>query len=188
LLPHFNFLSTPKIVTDTALQSGPGFLAHPAEHNIGPLYPTQICVQLPMSAVNVTLLAFAAERRAAAPLLWAPGACRARRLHCRSISPADMALSSKPAAHRGCGRMMTYRQTDARSFHRPCSAYYASSVNNSLQATAKMKNKHPICNAFVYKMCTDYNSADISCANHFPIPVNVINSTKATLETAQMHN
>jgi len=48
----------------------------------------------------VTLLAFAAERRAAAPLL-----VSARR--CRSIVSAHTALSSKPAARRGgCGRTM----------------------------------------------------------------------------------
>jgi len=43
----------------------------------------------------MTLPAFAAERRAAAPLLLG-----ARR--CRSLSPARMALSSKPAARRCC--------------------------------------------------------------------------------------
>ena len=42
---------------------------------------TQVRVQLPTSADNATLLAFAAERRAAAPLL--PGSRR-----CRLISPA----------------------------------------------------------------------------------------------------
>jgi len=31
----------------------------------------QVCVQLPAAAVNVTLLAFAAERRTAAPCCWA---------------------------------------------------------------------------------------------------------------------
>jgi len=89
-------VSTPKIVTDTALQSGQGFLAHPAEHNIGPLYPTQICVQLPMSAVNVTLLAFAAERRAAAraavPLLLG-----ARRLP-RPAPPLSIDISRRHGA------------------------------------------------------------------------------------------
>jgi len=87
----------------------------------------QVCVQLRMSPVNATLLAFAAERRCS----WVPGVRR-----CRSISPARTALSSKPAARRGYGRMMgqTDRQTDgvrtdARPFHRPCSAYCASSVN-----------------------------------------------------------
>jgi len=36
---------------------------------------------------------------------------------CRSISPAGTALSSKPAARHGCGRMMgqTDEQTDGRS-------------------------------------------------------------------------
>ena len=51
---------------------------------------------------------------------------------CRSISTAGTALSSKPAARHGCGRMMgqTDRRTDARPFHRSCSAYYARSINN----------------------------------------------------------
>ena len=56
----------------------------------------QVRVQPPTSAINVTLLAFAAERRAAAPLL-----LDARR--CRSISPAHRTHSSKPAARCGCG-------------------------------------------------------------------------------------
>jgi len=57
----------------------------------------------------MTLPVFAAERRAAAPLLLG-----ARR--CRSIFPAGTALSSKPAARRRCGRMMgrADRQTDRR--------------------------------------------------------------------------
>jgi len=54
----------------------------------------------------VTLLAFAAERRAAAPLL-----VSARR--CRSIVSAHTALSSKPAARHGCGRTMG--RTDGRT-------------------------------------------------------------------------
>jgi len=52
-------------------------------------------VQPRSSAVNMTLPAFAAKRRAAAPLLLGTGALR-----CRSISPARTALSSKPAARR----------------------------------------------------------------------------------------
>jgi len=60
------------------------------------------------SLVNKTLSAFAAERRAAAPLLLSAGACR-----CRSIWPARWALSSKPAACRsGC---RTMGQTDGRT-------------------------------------------------------------------------
>jgi len=53
----------------------------------------------------VTLPAFGAERRAAAPLLLGIGARR-----CRSICPARGALSSKPAARRGGRRAMG--QTD----------------------------------------------------------------------------
>ena len=49
----------------------------------------RVCVQLPTSAVNVTLLAFADERRCS----WTLGGRR-----CRSISPAFTALSSKPVA------------------------------------------------------------------------------------------
>ena len=61
----------------------------------------------------MALLAFAAEHRAAAPLLLA-----ARRRRCRSMS----LLSSKPAARRGCGRKMgqTDIRRDARPFHRSC--------------------------------------------------------------------
>jgi len=58
-----------------------------------------------MSTDNVTLLAFAAERRAAA----VPGGP-----HCPSIYPARRAHSSKPAAAACGGRLMghTDRQTD----------------------------------------------------------------------------
>jgi len=78
----------------------------------------------------VTLLAFAAERRAAAPLLLG-----ARR--CRSISPARRAHSSKPAARRGCGtrrNRQTDRRTDRRTPYRYIdpAAYYASSVNRQI--------------------------------------------------------
>ena len=68
--------------------------------------------QLPTSADNVTLLAFAAA---------APSGHR-----CRSISPARRAHSSKPAAAACSGRYMkqTDGQTDGRadtvSLHRPC--------------------------------------------------------------------
>jgi len=80
------------------------------------------------SAVNMTLPAFAAERRAAALLL--PGARR-----CRSISFAHMALSSKPAACRCCVWLMgqTDWRTDTGPFYRPCSAYYAHSVKKRVQ-------------------------------------------------------
>ena len=51
---------------------------------------------------------FAAERRAAAPLLLSAGACSNR-----SICPAHRVLSSKPAARQCCGRSMG--QTDGRT-------------------------------------------------------------------------
>jgi len=55
----------------------------------------------------MTLPAFAAVRRAAAPLLLRTGACY------RLISPAREALSSKPAARCSCCR--TTGQTDGRT-------------------------------------------------------------------------
>jgi len=61
-------------------------------------------VQPRLSAVNMMLPAFAAERRAAAPLLLSEVAVQLVRgtgaRSCRSISPACRALSSKPAGHR----------------------------------------------------------------------------------------
>jgi len=76
----------------------------------------QVRVQPPTSAVNVTLPAFAAaapccgRHARRAPLLLSAGA------YCRSISPAGLALSSKPAGGRGFYRSMgqTDEQTDAR--------------------------------------------------------------------------
>ena len=84
----------------------------------------QVCVQ-PHSTVNVTLPAFDTERRAAAPLPLSAGACY------RSISPVLTALDQQT---RRTPLLLsidgTDGRTDARSFHRPCSAYYAGSVNN----------------------------------------------------------
>jgi len=83
-----------------------------------------VCAQLPTSADNVTLLAVVAERQPCSN---------------RSLSPGRRAHSSKPAAA-ACGRRMrgrTDRLTDARQLHRPCSAYYASSVN---KATVDIRN------------------------------------------------
>ena len=59
------------------------------------VYCQQVYVQLPTSADNATLLALAAECRAAA----APGGRR-----CRSISPARRAHSSKPTVAACIGR------------------------------------------------------------------------------------
>jgi len=84
----------------------------------------QVCVQ-PHSTVNVTLPAFDTERRAAAPLPLSAGACY------RSISPVLTALDQQT---RRTPLLLsidgTDGRTDARPFHRPCSAYYAGSVNN----------------------------------------------------------
>ena len=67
-----------------------------------------------LNAALLLALAFAAERRAGAPRCGAAAAGACRR---RSIFPARTALSSKPAARRGCGRMtgQTDGRTDGRS-------------------------------------------------------------------------
>ena len=62
------------------------------------------------------MLAFAAERRAAAQCCWAPSASAAVHRHL----PPRTALSSKPAARRGCDRMIgpTDRRTAGRTLDR----------------------------------------------------------------------
>jgi len=81
----------------------------------------QVCVQLPTSADNATLLVFAAERRTCSS---------------RSISPGSRAHSVEAAAAT-CGSQMMGRKNGrtGRRFHRPCSAYYVSSANKSLTVT-----------------------------------------------------
>ena len=76
------------------------------------------------------------------------GAPAARRLQrarsCRSMSPARRALSSKPAARRRCCRSMgqtdrpTDGQTDARPLHKPCSAYWGSTVSTDDRPTQQL--------------------------------------------------
>ena len=66
------------------------------------------------SAANATLLAFAAERPAAAPAA----------VDRRSLLPARRSAANPPHA-------TTDGRTDIGPFHRPCSAYYASSVNDA---------------------------------------------------------
>jgi len=86
----------------------------------------QVCVQPRISAVNVTLSAFSAERRAATPvLLSAPAAGTRRR-----------ALSSKPAGHRCCcgSTGQTDGQTDGRPLHGP--THHASNVKKELSVAA----------------------------------------------------
>jgi len=61
------------------------------EHQLPIHFKTQHCVQLPAFADNVTLLALAAERRAAVR-------CAAGGHGCQSISSTGRAHSSKPAA------------------------------------------------------------------------------------------
>jgi len=64
----------------------------------------EVCVQLPMSAVNVTLLAFAAERCVAV------GPC----CSCQSISPAATPTAANPLYADGKDR-----QTETVPLHRP---------------------------------------------------------------------
>ena len=67
--------------------------------------------------------------------------------------PARRALSSKPVARRSCCRTMgqttngrTDRQTDARPFHRPCSACGLSITNNR----RKKRNEHNVASLTIY--------------------------------------
>ena len=80
----------------------------------------QVCVQPPLSALSMTLPAFAGACSTA------PAAIDRYLLH----TPA---LSSKLTGRRCCCRSMeqTNGRTDARPLHRPCSAYYAGGVSNS---------------------------------------------------------
>ena len=85
--------------TDTGPQPVPALAQHRVQ-------ATSLCSASP-SAVNVTLPTFAAECRAAAPLLLGVGACY------RSISPAHRVLSSKPTACHCSSRSMG--QTDGQT-------------------------------------------------------------------------
>ena len=112
----------------------------------------QVCVQPPSSAVNLTLPAFDAERRAAATLLPArlqlvrgAGACS-----CLSISPTRRALGSKPTnptaaavdrCDRRTDRPTDTRHTDARPLQTPCSAYDAGSAS---------KHEHSLQNEYCF--------------------------------------
>ena len=79
------------------------------------LYNEQVCAQLPTSADNVVLLAFAADRRAAIDRYLLAGGPKAANLQQRRAAT-------------GWDRR-TDRRTDARQLHRPCSAHYASRAN-----------------------------------------------------------
>jgi len=79
----------------------------------------QVCVQLSTSAVNVTLLAFAVESRTAASV---PSL----------LINIFRSHGAEQQTCRSCGRTrrLTDRRMDTKSFYRPCTAYYVSSVNN----------------------------------------------------------
>jgi len=89
----------------------------------------QVCVQLPTSAVNVSLLVLAAERRAATPCCGAtaPGSPTAAAL-VRYLLPARRSAANPPHAAAAVERREE-RRTYARPFHRPCFRHYARSVN-----------------------------------------------------------
>jgi len=94
-------------------------------------FTKHVRVQPRPSAVNVTLPAFANERRAAALLLLSASAAGTRR---RQLS-IDISCP-RGAQQQTCrpplllSTDVTDRRTDARPFHRPCSACYAGSVSN----------------------------------------------------------
>jgi len=82
-----------------------------------------------------TVLAFAAERRAAVPLLLsAPAACTRRRQLSTDISRPAVQSAANPV-HAAAAVDRRDRQTDgltdARPFRKPGSAYYAGMVTNT---------------------------------------------------------
>jgi len=113
----------------------------------------QVCVQLPTLADNETLLAVTAERRAAAPCCGAaatgrPAAAVVGRY--RLYSRRSAANPPHAAAARSNDR--TDRRTDARPFHRPCSAYYASSVNKPTLHFIILHDTHLIFRGLYYSV------------------------------------
>ena len=82
----------------------------------------QVCVQLPTLGVNVTLLAFAAERRAAAPLLLSADRAAIDRYILPPGTQQQTCSSGMRLANYG-----TDGQTDSRPLHRSCSALYTNS-------------------------------------------------------------
>jgi len=80
----------------------------------------------------VTLLAFAAKRRAAAPLLLIAGRAAVDRSPAESGAQQQTRISVEC-----CGQVkeQTDRRTDTRPIHRPCSAYCESSVSVELIAS-----------------------------------------------------
>jgi len=101
--------------------------------SINRLINEQVCVESPPSALNMTLPAFAAERRRHIAM---PTPYRNAR-SCRLISAADVG-----AQLQNCRPLLllsvdgtdrrTDRRTDARPLHRPCSAYSAGSASKAM--------------------------------------------------------
>jgi len=86
----------------------------------------QVGVQHRPSAVNVTLPAFAAEYRAAAPLLLNTWRCRSI-FPARTLHGAQQQTRRTPLLRSSDGTE-TDRRTDPVPFRRPCSAYNADMV------------------------------------------------------------
>jgi len=80
----------------------------------------------------MTLPALTAERRAAASAP-APSAYTRRAAIDRYLLSAERLAANPPHAAAVVDRWNTDSRTEARSFHRPCSAHYAGSVNNFIQ-------------------------------------------------------
>jgi len=115
---------------------------------------------------NMTLPAFAAERRAAAPLLLsAPvaGIRGAAARSCRSISPARTALSSKPAARRGCGARRV-RQKDRRTPYR-----FTDPSTHTKRAVPMMRSTL-VASHFVRQSESCFRSAARYCDAHNTVP------------------
>jgi len=98
------FLNRLRLDRIVVMSLWPTILAHPVDEiQTNDVFKTCLCsVQLPTSAVNVTLPAFAAERRVATPLLLSAGAC------CRRAAQQSIDISCRPGAQqqirRCCGR------------------------------------------------------------------------------------
>ena len=86
---------------------------------------TSLCLASYVSCQRVRLLlAFAAKRRAAAPLLLSAGCAAIDRYHL----PAERTAANSQRMMEQTDKR-TDRQTNARRLHRTCTAYYVSSVN-----------------------------------------------------------
>jgi len=111
----------------------------------------QDCVQLPTSADNVTLLAFAAERRPCSN---------------RPISPTRRAHSSKPAEAACGGRMM--EQTDGRTTDRyidPPTRMQGASIEHSTRSTRQKERERKRGRGLNGCVRAIYEAAHLSCTH-----------------------